>query len=176
MDISLELLILQETSGFFDQGFMASGLQDPPLMKGKRTEITSPKASPAADKTELHFRYGRDAARLLIGRMVRPHIRITVDIIHLHLTERLRRRILHHVQMLSVRLDKPLPRKWIRIAILRIEATGIQKLIASHILVPGQHDPVIDTGQIFCLIDRSLDKCQITDSDPALQRFRDLHD
>ena len=76
---------------------MAPGLYDPSLMKGQGAKIAAPKTTSIADETELHLRDCRDPALGLIGRMIRPAIRQRVYFIHFLLCQRLRRRILHHI-------------------------------------------------------------------------------
>ena len=45
MNITLEILILGHMKRFFENGFMASGLQDPSLMEGQGTETASAEAA-----------------------------------------------------------------------------------------------------------------------------------
>ena len=168
MDIAFKILVPAEPFGFRYQGFLASGLQYPSLMKCQRAEVAAAKAAAAADKTELHLRNRRHASRRLVGRVVCPHIRITVDIVHLILIKRQGGRILYHVHMPAVRFYEPLSRKWVGIAILYIEASGIQQSVCLHLLVSRKHDAVIDARRIACLVNRSLDKRNVTDINTAL--------
>ena len=125
MDITLEIAVIQETFCLSYQRIMAPCLYDPPLMKGKRAEITAAKTPPVADQAKPHFRDRRYAAFPLIGRVIRPHIGITIDLVHLRLIKRHGRRILHDILALPIRFHQPFPGERIRITILCIEAFGI---------------------------------------------------
>ena len=176
MDISFEILILRKLPGLIKQGFMASCLQDPSLVEGKGAEVAAPKASPVADQAELHFRDSWHASQFLIGRMVRPPIRISVDLIHLGLIKRHGRRILYHVQMLIIRLDQPLSGKWIRILVLGIKTTRIRKFLFFHFFIPGQGYGVVDALQTLGPVYGSWNERNVLDVDSALQRLGNLND
>ena len=62
---------------------MAADLYDPSLMKGQRTEITAAKTSAITGKTESDLLNRRNATFLLIHRMIGPHKRKMIHIIHL---------------------------------------------------------------------------------------------
>ena len=176
MDISFEILILRKLPGLIKQGFMASCLQDPSLVEGKGAEVAAPKASPVADQAELHFRDGWHASQFLIGRMVRPPIRIPVNLIHLRLVKRHGRRILYHVQMLIIRLYQPLSGKWIRILVLGIKTARVRKFFSLHLFIFWKGYSVVDALQAFGPIYGSWNEGNILDIDSALQRLGNLND
>ncbi len=62
MDIAFEIRILRHLFSFFENGIMTSGLKDPSLMKGQRTEITAAKAATVARQTEFDLFQSRDPA------------------------------------------------------------------------------------------------------------------
>ena len=66
---------------------MTSCLDYPALMEGQCTEITASKAASVADKRKLHLAYSRHSACLLVARMISPHIRECIDLIHLILRQ-----------------------------------------------------------------------------------------
>ena len=155
---------------------MASHLHDPSLMEGKCTEAAAAKAATVADQAELYLRDCRYAAVLLIRRMVGTHIRQSVDIVHFSFRKRKCRWILYYIQMSIIWLYQPFPGKWIGIAVLCIKASCILQLILLHIFVSRKNLRVIDTVQTLRLINRSRDKCDITDRNTAVQSFCDLND
>ena len=68
---------------------MTSRLYDASLMERKRTEIAAAKTSSVADQAEFDFRNSRDATIFLVRRMLSPHVRIAVCLVHLLLGKRL---------------------------------------------------------------------------------------
>ena len=72
--IALEIRIPGQKSGLLQNGFMASGLHRPSLMKGQSAEAAPAKAAPVADQGKLDLRYGRHASLLLVGGMPGAHV------------------------------------------------------------------------------------------------------
>ena len=64
---------------------MAPHLDDPSLVEGQRAEAASAETSAAAGQAEPDLRDRRDASRLLLGRMISPHVGKPVDVVHLRL-------------------------------------------------------------------------------------------
>ena len=145
-------------------------------MKCQCTEATAAKAATVADQAELYLGDCRYTSVFLIRRMVCPHIRQSIDIIHLCFRKRKCRWILHHIQMIIIWFYQSLSGKRIGIAILCIKASCILQLILLHIFVSRKNLRVIDTVQTLRLINRSSDKCDITDRNTAVQSFCDLND
>ena len=85
---------------------MAAGLHDASLMEGQRTEAASAEASAVADQAEFYFRDRRNTTRCIVTRMPGSHVWKCVDIVHLFLRQRLRRRILDHIEAVAVRLNE----------------------------------------------------------------------
>ena len=125
MDITLEIRLLCQKLCLLHQGFVASGLDDASLVEGQGAEAACAEASPVADQAELDFSYGGHASKLLIGRMVVPHVRKIIYRIHLLLSQGLGGRILHHKKLIPIGLHQTLPGKWVLIAVLDIKASGI---------------------------------------------------
>ena len=63
VDIALKIRLLRQKLCLLHNGFMASGLDDPPLMEGQGTEAAAAEAAPVADQAELHLTDGRNAAQ-----------------------------------------------------------------------------------------------------------------
>ena len=53
VDITLEIRLLGEKLRLLHDGFVASGLNDPPLMEGQRTETASSKAATVAHESKI---------------------------------------------------------------------------------------------------------------------------
>ena len=85
---------------------MAAGLHDASLMEGQRTEAASAETSTVADQAEFYFRNRRNTTRCIVTRMPGSHVWKCVDIVHLFLRQRLRRRILDHIEAVAVRLNE----------------------------------------------------------------------
>ena len=129
VDIALEIRLLGQKLCLLHQGFVASGLDDAALMEGQGAETACTETSPVADQAELDFPDGGHASKLLIGGMVVPHVRKSIYLIHFLLAQRLGRRILHHKQLIPIRLHQTFPGKRVRIAVLDIEALCILLLV-----------------------------------------------
>ena len=85
VDVPFKGRVLNHTPGFFQNGCMASGLHDPPLMKSQRAETTSSKTSSVADQGEFDLLHCRNPACLFIGWVVCAHIGQSVNFVHLSL-------------------------------------------------------------------------------------------
>ena len=114
------------------------------LMEGQRTEAAASKASSVRYQTELKLFNRRNSAFLLIAWMISSHIGERVDIVHFLTGKRLCRGILHHILLLSVCFNQPLPGERICIAILNIKAFGESLLTATDRGIVRQHNRIID--------------------------------
>ncbi len=175
VDISFKIRLLRHQAGFLQDRFMAARLDDASLMEGQRAEIAAAEAATVADEAEAYLGDSRDASVLLIGRMRPPAIGQVIDIIHLLLCERLRGRILYHIDR-SVRLDKSPAGKRICIAVLRVKASGIVFLVRAQFLIGRKQLIVIDILKALCPIAGSLDKGDIMDRQPGRERLSDPDD
>ena len=122
MNIPLKSRLLRAQFCLLNQRFLTSCLNDTPLMKGECTEITAAETATVAYQAELNLFYRRNASRLSVRRMIRPHIRQCIHIIHLHLTQWLRRWVLHDIQVLGIWLHQPFSGIRIGIAVLGVKA------------------------------------------------------
>ena len=66
MDIAFKIRLTRDLVCFVDDGLMAAGLDDAPLMKGQGTKAAPAKAAAVAYQAELHLRNGRNTAVCLI--------------------------------------------------------------------------------------------------------------
>ena len=82
MDVSLKIFFFNHLFRFFYKRFMTSDLYNTPLVKCKRTETASSETSPVADQAEADLRNCRDSSFRFIRRMISPHIRQIINIIH----------------------------------------------------------------------------------------------
>ena len=139
VDVALEILILDHQLRFLQNGFVASGLNDPPLMEGKGAEGAGTKTAPVADQTEFDFLNGGNASGLSVAGMPGAAVGECVYRIHLLLRQRLLRRVLYH-KFLPVGLDQPFGGERIAVAILGSEAFGIKPLVVLDFFISGQSD------------------------------------
>ena len=154
---------------------MAPRLDNPALMEGKGAKTAAAEAAAVTDQAELNLRYGRNAACRLIGRVIVPHIRKGVNIIHLFFTQWPGRRILHHIKMLSVRLNQPSSREGVRITVLGIKALCIFLLVRRQLPIGWQHHFIVNRCQGLRPVNRAVNKRDIPDIDAAVQRIGYLH-
>ena len=63
---------------FLHDGFMASGLDDPPLMEGQGAEAAAAVAAPVADEAVFDFLDVGNTAQRLVGGMVGAHIEMCI--------------------------------------------------------------------------------------------------
>ena len=175
VDIALELRVRNEHVCLFENGLVAAGLDDPPLMEGQRTEATAAEAAPAAGQTEFDLFDGVDAPVLFVHGVIGAHIGQVVGIVHLLGGQGLLGRVLHHIGLLVIGLHQSFCHIGVGVAVLGIEALGIDPLIGGERRVVGEGDIVIDAGEVPGLIDRAPDKRQVRDGKPAVQGLGHLH-
>ena len=145
-------------------------------MECQCTKTAASKTSPVADQTEFDLPDCRNSTCRLIRWMVGPHVRKCVDIIHLLNRKRFCRWILDNIKVVPVLLHKTFSRKGIRIFILDIEAFRITSLICFDLIIGRQGNRIVYGIQTVCLIDSSVDKCDILHIKTGVQRVRDLND
>ena len=168
MDIAFKIFFLCDHLCLIQQRLMTSHLHNPSLMKCQCTETAATKAATVADQAELYLRDCRYTSVLLIRRMVCPHIRQSIDIIHLCFRKRKCRWILHHIQMIIIWFYQSLSGKRIGITVLCVKASCIVQLILFHFFISRKDLCIIDAVQTLRLIDRSCDKCNIADCNAAV--------
>ena len=176
VDVALEIRLLCQKPRLRQNGFMASDLDDPPLVEGQGTEAAAAKAAPVADETELHLADGRDASQSLVGRMGRPHIRKGVHIIHFQGGKGLCRGILDHKKVIRIRLTKTLSGKRIRVLVLGEKALRIGTLVFPHLVVGRQPNRIINILPPVCLINGPVNKGKILNVDSRGQGVGNLYD
>ena len=169
MYIPLKIRLFYHLLCFCYYRFMASCLQNPALMKCKCTKTAAPKTPSVACKTKLYFRQSRYTTVFLIHRVICPHIRQCIHIIHFKLCKRSCRRILHHIKMVVILFHKSARRNRVCITILYIKTFCILKLIILHCLKIRQRFCIINTIQIFGSVNSSVYKSNIRHINPAFK-------
>ena len=107
---------------FLHDGFVASGLDDPPLMEGQGAEAAAAVAAPVADEAVFDFLDGRNTAQRLVGGMVGAHIGQGVYAVHFVCAQRLGGGILHDQNAVVIFLRQAFPAEGIGVLILDIKA------------------------------------------------------
>ena len=128
VDIALEVLVVGHALCFPENGFVASGLDDPPLMEGQGAEGAGTEAAPVGNQAEFHLVDGRNAAVLGVAGVPGTHIGQLVNSIHLRCGQRLLRRVLHH-KFPAVGLRQPLGGEGVTVAVLDLEGLGVFALV-----------------------------------------------
>ena len=98
-----------------------------------------------------------------------------VDCIHLFRCKWRLRRILYHIHPIRIWLYQCFSCKGIGTLILDLKAFRILLRSCLHLIIGWQHDSIIDAFQIFCFINRPLNKRNIFHSNTTCQRIRKLH-
>ena len=176
MDITLKILILRDKLCLVNNRLMASCLDYPALMEGQCTEITASKAASVADERKLHLAYRRHSACLLVARMICPHIRQCIYLIHLLLRQWLLRWILHHKRRVVIWLYKPLCTERIGIAVLYVKASRKLSLVLFYDIVIWKLNSIIYDIPVLSLEHCAIYKCNILYIHAAIKRIRNLND
>ncbi len=129
MDISFKIRLLRKKCCFLYQGFMASRLDDPPLVERQGTEAAASKASAIADQTEFDLPNSRDSASRFVAGMIISHVRKRINLIHFFLGQGFGRWILHNKFFSCIRFHKTFSQNRIRIAVLDEKAFCIDGFI-----------------------------------------------
>ena len=175
VDVSLEVRLPHHLLGLCQDGLVAPGLDDTPLVEGEGTEATPTKAATAGYQAEPHLLNGGHTASGLIGGVIGTHIRQTVHPVHLRLTQGLLGGVLDDIFPGAIWLHQRFPREGVRIAILSVEALGILTLILTQLLIGGEghigHHQVYLGGTVH----RTVDKGDVLGLQAAVQSVRHLH-
>ena len=155
---------------------MASRLDYPTLMEGQCTEVTSSKAASVTDKRKLHLAYRRHSACLLVARMISPHIRKRIYLIHLLLRQWLLRWILHHKRRVVIWLYEPLCTERISIAVLYVKAPCKLPLILFYNVIIRKLNRIIYDIPVLCLKHGTIYKRDILYIHTTGKRIRYLDD
>ena len=145
-------------------------------MKGQCTEITAAETSTVTGKTELDLLNRRDPAFFFIHRMIRPHKRQMIYIVHLLLAQRIRRRILYHIPLIAVIFYQNLCLIRVGVLMLDTEASCILLFLFFDFFKGWQIQRFRYMFHTLAAVHRSPDKCDIFHIQPGSQRIRDLND
>ena len=175
-DVALELLILRDLLRLREDAFVGAALHDTPLMHGEGAEIALAEAAAGLGDAFLDLTEGRDAARRIVHRMPRTHERKRVDVIHLELGERCRRRVLHDEHRPIVALVDTLCDDRICVPVLDGEALRVLSLIAGDLLIVREADGIVDLILVACFIDGTGDPGDVLHLETGVQGICDLND
>ena len=146
---------------------MASFLNNPALMECQCAKTAPSKTSSAADQAEFYFFYCRNASFCLIGRMIRPHKRKRVYVVHLLPVQRFCRGILYDIERAVVCFKQPCSAEGICIFVLNRKTFGIRLFLVFYVFKRRQFDCIVDVFPFSCFINRSVNKRDIPDCNPA---------
>ena len=124
VDVTLEIRVMGHLLGLSQNGVVAAGLDDPPLVEGEGAEGAGSEAAPVGHQAELHFLDGGDAPGFPVAGMVIPAVGEVINPIHFRLGQGLLGWILHH-KFPPIGLSQPSGCKGVRIAVLDTKAFGI---------------------------------------------------
>ena len=175
VDIPLEIRLPYHLLGLCQNGLVASGLDDAPLVEGKSTEAASAETASAGHQAEPHLLNGRHAASGLIGGVVGAHIGQTIHPVHLRLTQRLLGGVLDDVLPGTIGLHQRLSRKGVCVAVLGVEALGILALVLTQLLIGGESHIGHHQVHLGGTVHRTIDKGDILGFQTAVQSVRHLH-
>ena len=154
---------------------MASGLENPSLMKGKSTEITASEASSVACQAEFNLLQSRNTAQFFIHRMNPLCVGKGIYIIHLCLGQRLCRRILHNIASVSIKFCQWPGCERVCILILDSKTLCIGFLILLHFIKGRKQNRFIHSVQILAFKNSSWNIGNLLHRNSAFQGICDLH-
>ena len=175
VDVALEIPVLHHDFRFPEDGLMASGLDDPPLMEGQGAEGAGAEAPPVGHQTELDFLNGGDAPRLFIAGVIGTHVGKVVYRVHFRCGQGLLGRILHHEEIV-VRLRQPLGDEGVAVGVLDFEALGVSAPVGLDLGKGGQGDSGQTVVRRFGFEHRAVDVGDVLHVQPGIQGVGHLHD
>ena len=175
VDVALEIPVLHHDFRFPEDGFVASGLDDPPLMEGQGAEGAGTEAPPVGNQTELDFLNGGDAPRLFIAGMIGAHVGKVIHRVHFGRGQGLLGRILHHEEIV-VGLRQPLGGEGVAVGVLDFEALGVSAPVGLDLGKGGQGDSGQTVVRRFGFEHRAIDVGDVLHVQPGIQGVGHLHD
>ena len=175
VDIALEIGIFDHDFGFFDNGFMGTGLHDSALMEGQCTERTGTETAAVADQTEFDLFDGGNAAESLIAGMIIPAVGKIIHGVHFFRGQRLLRGVLHHHQTMLIGFRQTLGGEWVAVRILHLEGFGIDPLVVQNFLIGGENNGGQAVIQIVGLEHGAVDVGDVLDIQTGVQSVGDFH-
>ena len=141
VNISLKIGLFCKHFRFFNYRFLASCCNKSALMKSYRTEVTCSEAASIVSYRKFDLFNRRNSTHFFIAGVICPLIRKRVDPIHLLLSERRHRRILHK-HFVAVTLLNQLSPYMILLVLLDSAGNGIFFFAVANIL----------KGRTFCAV------------------------
>ena len=175
VDVALEIPVLHHDFRFPEDGFVASGLDDPPLMEGQGAEGAGAEAPPVGNQTELDFLNGGDTPRLFIAGVIGTHVGKVVYRVHFRCGQGLLGRVLHHEEIV-VGLRQPLGGEGVAVGVLDFEALGVSAPVGLDLGKGGQGDGGQTVVRRFGFEHRAVDVGDVLHVQPGIQGVGHLHD
>ena len=176
VDVAFELWVFGQKLRLLQQGFMAAGLNDPPLMEGQSAEAAAAKAAAAALQAEFHFLDGINTPILFVHGVILPLIRQIIYIIHFLLCQGFLRRILYHKGSLVIGLHQRFAGEGVCVAVLGIKALCVFLFVRYQSRILRQQGIVIHIIQRGGFVGRSPDESDVFYVKAAVQGIGQLHD
>ena len=142
MNIALEARPGNQLFRLRDDGSLAPGGDDAPLMERERAEIARAEASALGGDGEFHLLKARNAARLVVHRMPRPRVRQRVHLVQLLRDQRHGGLVLQKVAR-AVLLCNPLSAHGVLLVVLHEERPRVSLFIAHDLLGGFDDDRVL---------------------------------
>ena len=159
VDVALEIRVGEEKFCLVQNGLVAAGLDDPPLVEGERTEAAPAVAAAVGRDRKLDVvGESGNPARFVVHRVPRAGVGKGVDIVHFLRGKRLRRWVLDDEGFPVVSFVDPFRREGVRVFVLDAHAVRTGALIAEHILKIRQPHGVVDVLLAAGLPDRAVDE------------------
>ena len=175
VDIAFEVLVLPHDFRFPEDGFVASGLDDPPLMEGQGAEGAGAEAAPVGHQTELDLFNGRNAPCLFVAGVVGAHVGKVVYRVHFRSGQGLLGRVLHHEEIV-VRLRQPFSGEGVAVGVLDFEAFGVSAPVGLDLGEGGQGDGGQTVVRLFGFEHRAVNIGDVLHVQPGIQGVGHLHD
>ena len=151
-------------------------------MERQRAEIASAKTPPIGGEAEFYLPDGGNPAEPAVHRVIIAHIWQRIDIVHLHLRQRHRRRILDDKGFAVIGLEHPVRGERVRVLILNPHAVRERALVLTDRLKIRQSHGALcprglvgQRGEISCFVNRPADEGDVLHPEAARERVRDLY-
>ena len=175
VDVALEIPVLHHDFRFPEDGLVASGLDDPPLMEGQGAEGAGAEAAPVGHQAEPDLFNGGDAPCLFIAGMIGAHVGKVIHRVHFGRGQGLLGRILHH-EVIVVRLRQPLGGEGVAVGVLDLEALGVFAPVGFDLGEGGQGDGGETVVRLLGFEHRAVDVGDVLHVQPGIQGVGHLHD
>ena len=174
VNIALKAWQLGNNFGLANNGFMTAGLNNSSLMGMNGAEGAAAKAAATADNAKLHLLQCRYTALGVVAGMPLAHIGQIINRIHFLLGQRVNRRILHYVFILTT-LHHGLAVEGVLLPALQMVGLGEEFFIIPNSLPARQLYIFLPFGQLITGIGRAADIAHVLHAGPASKVVRNFH-